>query len=121
MPECGVGQPIFLDCAPPRPPPELLPPYASASSFLLQADLILPCALRQALEQVVADLPEALNAQTINQIIQVESNASDYSPEAYASELYQIVLQAGFEIICSVFGNISISRTNSNGTYRADL
>ena len=93
------NRPVFVDCAPSRPPPELMPPHADAAIFLLQADLILPLALRRALEQVVTDLPEAVTSSTIGQIIEAESQAAQMSPEAYASELYQIVLQYHYEAI----------------------
>jgi len=93
------NRPVFVDCAPSRPPPELMPPNADAAIFLLQADLILPLALRRALEQVVTDLPEAVTSSTIGQIIEAESQAAQMSPEAYASELYQIVLQYHYEAI----------------------
>ena len=93
------SRPVFADCAPSRPPPELMPPHSDAALFLLQADLILPLALRRALEQVVNDLPEAVTTSTIRQIIETESQAAQMSPEAYASELYQIVLQYHYEAI----------------------
>ena len=63
----------------------------------LKADLILPNALRRALEQIVTDLPEDLNSSTVSQIILAESAANQMPPEAYAAELYQIVLQYHYE------------------------